>query len=259
MAALHVPGGRLTVHDEADTVRHIAANRASIARFGDGELMLMLGYGIYFQEYDRELAARLLEIVQNPRPDFLVCLPRFDGMIINNPVWKKRWARYRRLYSYLARRGCNYHSAALPRPATVGNREPAAFYRTLAELWASRDVVVVHHKAATAEHAMFRGVRSMHHLACRAEHAFRDYASLLAEACALHTTPDVLFLIAAGPTAGVLAWDLNQRGAQALDVGHLTSAYDEHVREFPRAALQFEEQVRGTGSLRTETSQGIGK
>jgi len=25
-----------------------------IARFGDGELMLMLGYGIYFQEYDRQ-------------------------------------------------------------------------------------------------------------------------------------------------------------------------------------------------------------
>jgi hypothetical protein len=158
-------------------------------------------------------------------------------MIINKTVWKKRWARYRRLYSYLARRGGEYHSAALSRPATVGNREPAAFYRTLAELWAGRDVVVVHHQAATAEHAMFRGARSVRHLACRAEHAFRDYASLLAEASGLLTTPEVLFLIAAGPTAGVLAWDLNQRGAQALDVGHLTSAYDEHVRELPRGMM----------------------
>jgi hypothetical protein len=29
----------------------------------------------------------------------------------------------------------------------------------------------------------------------------------------------------------VLAWDLAQRGAQALDIGHLTNAYDEFLRK----------------------------
>ena len=57
------------------------------------------------------------------------------------------------------------------------------------------------------------------------------YDDLLSRASSHLGLPDVLYLIAAGPTACLLAWDLAQRGAQALDVGHLTSAYDEFAQK----------------------------
>jgi hypothetical protein len=231
LAALHFPGAKFKVRTEWDTLRAIAERRASIARYGDGELMIMLGYGIYFQEYDPELAGRLRQIVRRPRPDFLVGLPPFETMSITKEAWRKQWQRFRRLFSYLVRDGGEYFSTALSRPASVGNCEPEEYYRVFSSLWEGRDLVLVHNTAATAEHPIFRNARSVRYVACPPEHAFRDYAGLLERTSAFASMPDVLFLIAAGPTACVLAWDLAQRGAQALDVGHLTSAYDEHSRK----------------------------
>ena len=37
---------------------------------------------------------------------------------------------------------------------------------------------------------------------------------------------DILFLIALGPTACVLAWDLFKEGYQAIDIGHLDLEYE---------------------------------
>ena len=37
---------------------------------------------------------------------------------------------------------------------------------------------------------------------------------------------DCLFLVALGPTATVLAYDLTKHGAQAIDIGHLDIEYE---------------------------------
>ena len=42
---------------------------------------------------------------------------------------------------------------------------------------------------------------------------------------------NVLFMVAAGPTATVLSYDLWKDGYQALDVGHLPNSYDEFLGE----------------------------
>lgn len=230
LAVLRIPGARFEVRSEWDTLRTIGERRASIARYGDGELMIMLGNSIYFQEYHPSLARRLRQIVANPRPQFLVGLPPFDSMSITKPKWKKEWARYRRLFSYLVRGGTEYYSTALSRPSSVGNWQPEEYYEAFSALWAGRDLVLVHNTASTIEHPMLRNARRVHHVACLREHAFCEYDALLDRASAFVSVPDVLFLIAAGPTACLLAWDLAERGAQALDVGHLTSAYNKYAR-----------------------------
>lgn len=227
LAKLGFKGAAFTIDGEWETLRAIAARGASIARYGDGELMIMIGYGIYFQEYDPELARRLREIVRQPSERFLIGLPPFDTMSITKEAWKKRWEKYRLIFSYLVRNGGSYHSTALSRPSSVGNWEPQEYYREFAALWKGRDLVLIHNDARTVSHPMFREARSVRHVACLPEHAYREYPSLLERAAAFADVPGVFFLIAAGPTACLLAWDLAQRGAQALDVGHLTSAYDE--------------------------------
>jgi hypothetical protein len=230
LAMLRVPGATCTIRSEWDTLRAIADRRASIARYGDGELMIMLGKGIYFQEYDPELARRLRAIVLEPSQQFLVGLPPFDTMSITKAFWRKEWQRYRRLFSHLVRNGAEYHSTALSRPASVANWEPKEFYAAFAALWKDRDLVLIHNNAATAEHPLFRDAKCVHYVSCLPEHAFREYPALLERASKFLHLPDVLFLIAAGPTACLLAWDLAQSGAQSLDVGHLTSAYDEFAQ-----------------------------
>jgi hypothetical protein len=231
LAFLRVPGASFSIRSELETVRAIGERHGSIARYGDGELMIMLGRGIYFQEYDPALARRLRAILRQPSRQFLVGLPPFDTMSITKEFWRKEWRRFRRLFSYLVLDGAEYHSTALSRPASVANWQPEEFYAAFTALWKGRELVLIHNHPAVAEHPLFREAKSVHHVPCLAEHAFREYPALLERAARFLDLPDVLFLIAAGPTACLLAWDLAGRGAQALDVGHLASAYDEYTQK----------------------------
>lgn len=231
LAALRIPGAPLRVAGERETLRAIRDRRASIARYGDGEMEIMIGGGIHFQEYDPELARRLRGILREPRPSFLIGIPHFDALQIKTESRKGSWQRYRRMFSHLVRRGAEYHSAFVSRPASIVGLESTEYFESWQAVWAEREVVVVHHAAATAEHSLFRTASEVHFEFCPAKNAFREYATVL-ERLAVHCSrPEVLFLIAAGPTAGVLAWDLAERGAQALDIGHLTAAYDEFLEK----------------------------
>lgn len=231
LAALRIPGASMDVADEWQTLKTIREGRASIARYGDGELEIMIGGGIHFQESDPELARRLRRILRSPRENFLIGIPNFDGLQIKTQSRKGSWQRYRRLFSHLVRRDAAYHSAFVSRPASIVGLESAEYFHAWESLWAGRQIVIIHHAAATAQHALFHSASGVSFVPCAAQHTFREYAALLERAAAHATTPDVLFLIAAGPTAGVLAWDLAERGAQALDIGHLTAAYDEFMQK----------------------------
>ena len=227
LAALRIPGAGTAVAGEWETLNIIRERRASIARYGDGELEIMIGGGIYFQEHDPELARRLRSILRSPRENFLIGIPNFDGLQIKTQSRKGSWERYRRMYSHLVRRGAPYHSSFVSRPASIVGLETVEYFRAWESLWDGREVVVVHHSEATAKDELFRSARDVHFVPCAAQHTFREYPALLERAAAHCDRSDVLFLIAAGPTAGVLAWDLTEGGAQALDVGHLTAAYHE--------------------------------
>jgi hypothetical protein len=79
VAALRVQGAAIPVIGPRETVQAIRDRRASIARYGDGELEIMIGRGIYFQEYDPELARRLRTVLRSAAPQFLVGIPNFDA------------------------------------------------------------------------------------------------------------------------------------------------------------------------------------
>jgi hypothetical protein len=188
----------------------------------------MIGRSISFQEYDPELARRLRAILRCASTQFMIGIPNFAALQIKSAERKRRWERYECMFSHLVRRDAEYHSAFVSRPAAIG-LESSEYFQSFEALWANRDVALVHNSAAVAAHPLFGRARSVGHIPCAAQNAFREYPALLERAAAFLAKPDVLFLIAAGPTAGVLAWDLAQRGAQALDIGHLTNTYDEFL------------------------------
>ena len=229
LASLRVPGASVHVVGERETLQAICERRASIARNGDGEMEIILGRSIYFQEYDPTLSSRLRAILKAATPQFLVGIPNFDAHHITRASKRKSWERYRRLFSHLIDPTLEYHSTAVSRPGSVVGLDHSKHYQKFASIWAGRELVLVHH-ADVSTHPLFAGARRVHFVGCLAEHAFREYQPLLERARAYVHLPDVVFAIAAGPTAGVLAWDLAQAGVQALDVGHLTRAYDEFVQ-----------------------------
>ena len=75
---------------------------------------------------------------------------------------------------------------------------------------------------------LFDNVGSIVRILCPAESAFDRYEEIYNEA--VRQPKDKLFLIALGPTASVLAYDLAMQGYQAIDLGHADLSYEWFLR-----------------------------
>src|SRR5688500_11757912 len=109
LAALRLPGASLRVADEWTTLRALHERRASLARFGDGEMVTVVGRGSYCQESRPALARRLRVILRAPSRTVLVGIPHFSALEIKTGSRKRGWERYRCMYSHLIRRDAEYH------------------------------------------------------------------------------------------------------------------------------------------------------
>lgn len=69
-----------------------------------------------------------------------------------------------------------------------------------------------------------RSARSIRRILCPPHDAFSRYDDILNEA--LQLEKEALYLIALGPTATVLAYDLFKNGRQAMDIGHVDIEYE---------------------------------
>ena len=75
---------------------------------------------------------------------------------------------------------------------------------------------------------LFDNARSIRRILCPAENAYDRYSEILAEAKKLPTSKTLL--IALGPTASVLAYDLALAGYHAIDIGHVDLSYEWLIR-----------------------------
>ena len=70
--------------------------------------------------------------------------------------------------------------------------------------------------------------KSIKRIICPTKNAFRVYNKILNSV--LKISKDHLILIALGPTATVIAYDLSNLGYQAIDFGHIDVQYELYLR-----------------------------
>lgn len=223
-----------------ESIEYIIKNQCSLVRYGDGELNLCLGQGIGFQSHSKELQSRLIEILKHDSDNrILVTLPEFNSMHnnINNccgqlTFWENYWIKmYKKLsglflYSYYGNTDVSRNSV---------------FYensiKAIQKIWDKREVVFVFGDKGRFEIKLelFGNIISHKSILVPPVNAFDKYPEIL-ELC-LRESKDKLFLISAGPTATVLAFDLMKQGYQALDIGHLPNCYDQYlgIIKFPES------------------------
>jgi len=216
------------------TLAHIKENGASLVRFGDGEFNLCLGRHIGFQTWSEALQSRLREILTAPKTDkLLVAIPEYNSRTNNKrncigelSFWEHYWYKTFDVVRPLLVHG-EYGNANVSRNSVFEEN-------TLDEvksLWEGRDIVFVYGSGSRfkCEGPLFDNVASKTVIETLAVNAFDDYERLL-KAC-LSEPLDKMFLIACGPTATVLSYDLCQAGYQSLDIGHLPNCYDQYLGE----------------------------
>lgn len=210
-----------------DTIEDIVTNRKSIARFGDGEFGIMCGVQRWrFQKKDEALANRLKEVLHSKREDVLVGLIDFYG---DFGSWTDSAANGARLY--LTPEVRKQHYALLERDrlyanTSISRNESWEQVRNQKRIWDGRDCVFIegYQTRMGVGNDLFDNARSIVRILCPAESAFDRYEEIYNEA--LRQPEDRLFLIALGPTASVLAYDLAVQGYQAVDIGHADISYE---------------------------------
>ena len=71
---------------------------------------------------------------------------------------------------------------------------------------------------------MLNDAKSVKRILCPAQNAYLSKSRIIEAIVSLHT--DELVLLALGPTATILAYELTTMGIQALDIGHLDIEYE---------------------------------
>ena len=216
-----------------ETLDYIIEHNSSLVRFGDGEINVLAGHSIPYQNYDEELVSTMRYIiVQESREDLVVCLPdaftdrfRFTSWAI--PFWKNHMDHYMDFYRELCSDSW-YGSTFVSRPYIdfEDKSQAKAQFEKLKSIWKNRDLLIVEGETSRSGvgNDLFDEANSIKRIVCPSHNAFSSVYEIEQE-IEKHAA-GCLILCMLGPTAKVLAYHLSQKGYQVLDIGHIDSEYE---------------------------------
>ncbi len=221
------------IMDSETTLRAIKSRHLSMGRYGDGEMTLLLGGGISFCKQNPILTKRLKEVIRSNRSDFLVGVP----YSLHNAEIMKPSAR--RFWKHVLAFELKYWSHFIAGTSIKGDALISRFWmdyldkeRALRivslwkDVWNDRNVLIIEGENSRLGFGndLFSNAKSIKRIECPSRHAFERYSEILAES--IKFGRESLALVALGPTASVLAYDLCCEGIQAIDIGHIDVEYE---------------------------------
>ena len=230
----------INILNDEETLRIITNEKKSIVRFGDGEFKWILGIKQEsFQQYSKKMAQRLLEILKSTNDDkVLICIPeglkRVDSYIESSQMFWKNFVRW-------------YGKKILPFLDTsylYGNTNFTRWYveyrdksnmdmkvKKLKSIWDDKEILIIEGKDTKlgVGNDLFSNCKNIERIIAPSQNAFEQYENILK--ITKNVEKNKMILIALGPTATILAFDLAQLGYQAIDVGHIDIEYEWYLRK----------------------------
>lgn len=227
--------GKPKVWNSDKTIDYILSNKCSVSRFGDGEMSLMEGRNLKFQNFNSEIQNRLKEVKSTD--NCLVCIPDVFGKNLNKNMiisdeykfWKYSniifGGMWRKQFSKITPLGDSLFTRFYLRykdKSKVGD-----YIIKLKKLWDKRNVIIVegYTSQVGVGNDILDNAKSIRRILCPNKNAFDYYESIYNSVIENYNDGD-LIILALGPTATVLAYDLSKKGIQALDMGHFDIEYE---------------------------------
>lgn len=215
-----------------ETIDYISENHCSVSRYGDGELKIISGENIRFQKFNSSLSRRLAEILHG-KGKVLVCI----SDIFDNPTWMNErayeytwWivAKNRRDWTNSLNLEYTYGNAFISRPYLDWREKEKSlhWFEKLKQIWNNQNIVFIEGNKSRLgyKNDLFDNAKTIRRILCPVRDAYMVYNQILKEA--MNLPHDVLFLLALGPTATVLAEELAENGYWAIDIGHIDIEYE---------------------------------
>lgn len=224
---------KVKIKSLVETIDDILIHKKSISRFGDGELRSMLNKGNdVYQPQSPELSKRLKEVLSSDLDNLIIALPGpLCSVKIEILDSKFFWIRLINLYG-------NLISEYVDPKRVYGNQGISRFYlglkdkrlsvqilEKLKKIWDEREILIVEGEFSRmgVGNDLFENAAGLSRLLCPAEDAFAKYDEILD--ASKKYGKDKLILIALGPTAAILSYDLARSGYWAIDIGHIDVEY----------------------------------
>jgi len=231
---------KLNIIPKENTLDELIYNNKSIVRFGDGEYDLIFGRKISFQEYDEKLSERLNEILKTDEKGLLIGIhDSLNEDFINKyftesakTFWKNWIKNNEKKLIHLLDENKTYYSSQISRfYMDYKDKSNVSLYvNKLKKLWDKKDIVIIEGDKSRlgVGNDLFNNTNTIQRILCPSVNAFEIYDKIYNES--LKIPKNKLVLIALGPTATVLGYDLYKKGYQAIDIGHIDIEYEWYLR-----------------------------
>jgi glycosyltransferase family protein len=207
--------------------------KASLCRFGDGEIQLLKGVDIPFQKASLALTDRLKEILSSKDPSIFIGIPRMLYGSKQNIVpfakywWRENGQAFRNTLEKYIDLNHTYYMAEVTLAFSLFEQyDLHSYFEEISKLWKGLDITVVCGDSVfeKIDYNIFDSAQSIEYLWAPSLNAFDSYEDLLKRCKSIPTERLVIAVL--GPTATVLAYDLAKKGYQCLDLGHIAKSYD---------------------------------
>lgn len=226
------------IMSDIDLVDQIVNEYKSLSRFGDGEFRLILDekFDLPFQYNSPELRLRLTEVLQSNLDNLILGINR---SLNNSDIYNINVQKYFRTFNYLYR---NKLKKFIPMDKMYANSSITRFYidfdnsdinqayariDNLKRIWSGRDLLIVEgiHTRLGVGNDLFSNSNNIRRILIPETNAFDRYEEIL-NMILKNVLDTELILLAAGPTATILVYDLALHNIQAVDVGHIDIEYE---------------------------------
>lgn len=229
------------------TVEYLANNTVCFCRFGDGEISIMTGGTIAFQQYDSELAARLREIIKKNEQGLKIGI----NYLYFNPVdtvnsYTQKFLDAMAMQRKFMIKNCNKCAEYIDAGVTQLYQTYTDFdfdrhFKRMQSMFEGKDVTLICGKTVmrNIEHNALDVCNSVEYVYELEKDAFSQYPSILEKA--LKVGKNRIICAVLGPTAKVLIYDLYKAGRIAWDIGHYLKDYDAYMKKQPRDSEMIEQ------------------
>lgn len=223
------------IYSIEETIDKIITDKVAVSRYGDGEFKWMTNRKQQsFQENSPQLKNRLIEIIKTDEKNHIVCLTDVFGDLDQYTVEAKSWweifmGKFRYKWISFLKPGKNYYNTNITRPYMdyVDKENSGKRFELLKGIWDKRNLVIVEGEQTRLgiSNDLFDNASSIKRILCPSTNAFDKYEVII-EAIKKSASKNDLILVALGPTATILAYDLSLDGFQAIDIGHIDIEYE---------------------------------
>ncbi len=240
----------LHIFNSDQTLKALEDNPKSFARYGDGEIQLIKGNDIAFQNYHPELSRRLSELLSLKRDDIYIGLnyayfqsPN-EFADTNKKFYRVHATGFRRFFN----NNCNPDNIYLD-AACFGayyrfddNFDYELHYNRIKNLFKDKKIAIVSGEGVfeKLEFNVFELAQSQMIVHAPRINAFSNYNEIL-EKIEREVPKDYLLCLILGPTATVLPADLTDMGYMAWDIGHIAKDYDAYMKKTEKTAKNIQE------------------